>query len=119
MLGGDVAFTLHDTHGFPVELTEELARDAGIEVDRAGFDAAMTQQRERARAAARSAKVGDESSYRSLLDTDGPTPFVGRGASHYEVPASILGVLESGVAGEVEIFLNQTPFYAEGGGTGR
>ena len=41
VLGGDVAFTLHDTHGFPVELTEELARDAGVAVDRAGFDAAM------------------------------------------------------------------------------
>ena len=49
VLGGDVAFTLHDTHGFPVELTEELARDAGVEVDRAGFDAAMAEQRERAR----------------------------------------------------------------------
>ncbi len=44
-IGGDVAFTLHDTHGFPVELTEELARDAGVEVDRAGFDAAMAEQR--------------------------------------------------------------------------
>ena len=43
-----MAFTLHDTHGFPVELTEELARDAGVEVDRAGFDAAMAEQRERA-----------------------------------------------------------------------
>ena len=51
VLEGDVAFTLHDTHGFPVELTEELARDAGVEVDRAGFDAAMAAQRERARAA--------------------------------------------------------------------
>ena len=49
VLGGDVAFTLHDTHGFPVELTEELARDAGVEVDRAGFDAAMAEQRSRAR----------------------------------------------------------------------
>ena len=44
VLGGDVAFTLHDTHGFPVELTEELARDAGVAVDRAGFDAAMAEQ---------------------------------------------------------------------------
>ncbi len=46
VLSGEVAFTLHDTHGFPVELTEELARDAGVEVDRAGFDAAMREQRE-------------------------------------------------------------------------
>ena len=58
VLGGDEAFTLHDTHGFPVELTEELARDAGVELDRAGFDAAMAAQRERARAAARGIKGG-------------------------------------------------------------
>jgi alanyl-tRNA synthetase len=116
VLAGDVAFTLHDTHGFPVELTEELARDAGVEVDRAGFDAAMNEQRERARAATRAAKAGDESSYRSLLDTDGPTPFVGRSPSHYEVPARLLGVLAGDKPGDVEIFLNQTPFYAEGGG---
>jgi alanyl-tRNA synthetase len=116
VLAGDVAFTLHDTHGFPVELTEELARDVGVEVDRAGFDAAMTEQRERARAAARSAKVGDESFYRSLLDTDGPTHFVGRTTSHYEVPARILGFVAGGEPGEVEVFLDQSPFYAEGGG---
>ena len=79
VLGGDVAFTLHDTHGFPVELTEELARDAGVEVDRAGFDAAMAEQRERARAAAKSARAGDEAAYRALLDRDGATAFVGRG----------------------------------------
>ena len=80
VLGGDVAFTLHDTHGFPVELTEELARDAGVEVDRAGFDAAMAEQRERARAAAKSTRAGDEAAYRALLDVEGPTTFVGRGS---------------------------------------
>ena len=68
VLEGDVAFTLHDTHGFPVELTEELARDAGVEVDRAGFDAAMAEQRERARAAAKSSRAGDEGAYRALLE---------------------------------------------------
>ncbi len=134
VLGGDVAFTLHDTHGFPVELTEELARDAGVEVDRAGFDAAMAEQRERARAAAKPAKAGDESSYRALLEAEGPTPFVGRSVAHYEVPARIIGRLAGGEGrsggegsgaderddkgeGELdEIFLDQTPFYAEGGG---
>ena len=69
---------LHDTHGFPIELTEELAAEAGVEVDRAGFDAAMDEQRERARAAARAAKAGDESAYRVAARADGPTPFVGR-----------------------------------------
>ncbi len=124
VLPGDVAFTLHDTHGFPVELTEELARDAGVEVDRAGFDAAMDAQRDRARAAATSSRAGDEAAYRALLDAEGPTLFVGRGAENYEVPARVVAVLEgadvadAGDAGErvVEIFLDRTPFYAESGG---
>ena len=94
MLGGDVAFTLHDTHGFPVELTEELARDAGVEVDRAGFDAAMAEQRERARAAAKASRAGDEAAYRALLEAEGPTAFVGRGRENYEVPARVVAVLE-------------------------
>jgi alanyl-tRNA synthetase len=116
VLAGDVAFTLHDTHGFPVELTEELARDAGVEVDRAGFDAAMAAQRERARAAAKAAAVGEESSYRALLEAEGPTQFVGRSSEHYEMPARIVGVLAGDEPGQVEVFLDQTPFYAEGGG---
>ncbi|HVB92279.1 MAG TPA: alanine--tRNA ligase [Acidimicrobiales bacterium] len=122
VLGGDVAFTLHDTHGFPVELTEELARDAGVRVDREAFDAAMAEQRQRARAATRASRAGDESSYRELLEAEGPTPFVGRAPSHYEVPARIVGVLRrdepgaDGASGEVEVFLDQTPFYAEAGG---
>jgi alanyl-tRNA synthetase len=117
VLAGDVAFTLHDTHGFPVELTEELARDAGVEVDREGFDAAMAEQRARARAAARSTKAGDEE-YRALLEAEGATAFIGRSAAHYESPARIVGVLSGAGEGsdEVEIFLDQTPFYAEGGG---
>ena len=124
VLEGDVAFTLHDTHGFPVELTEELARDAGVEVDRSGFDAAMAAQRERARAAAKSTRAGDEAVYRTLLEAEGPTVFVGRGQENYEVPARVLAVLEpepesgGGGGGErlVEIFLDRTPFYAESGG---
>ena len=129
VLEGDVAFTLHDTHGFPVELTEELARDAGVAVDRAGFDAAMAAQRERARAAAKSTRAGDEAAYRALLEAEGPTVFVGRGQENYEVPAQIVAVLEpgadtdgadgaDGADGErlVEIFLDRTPFYAESGG---
>ncbi len=122
VLPGDVAFMLHDTHGFPVELTEELARDAGVEVDRAGFDAAMREQRERARAAAKSSRAGDEAVYRALLDVEGQTAFVGRGRENYEAPGRVLAVLErmsdedAGEAGTVEIFLDRTPFYAEGGG---
>ena len=95
VLRGDVAFTLHDTHGFPVELTEELARDAGVELDRAGFDVAMAEQRERARAAAKTSRAGDEAAYRALLDAEGPTTFVGRGLENYEVPARVVAVLEA------------------------
>jgi alanyl-tRNA synthetase len=118
VLSGDVAFTLHDTHGFPVELTEELARDAGVEVDREGFDAAMAEQRARARAATRANKAGDEEAYRALLEAEGPTAFIGRSAAHYESPARIVAVLSGAGEGsdEVEVFLDQTPFYAEGGG---
>ena len=116
VIGGGVAFTLHDTHGFPVELTEELARDAGVEVDRAGFDAAMAEQRARARAAARSVRAGDEAAYRALLEAEGPTPFVGRAPEDYETPARIVAVLGSGDDGVVELFLDRTPFYAEAGG---
>jgi alanyl-tRNA synthetase len=119
VLPGDVAFTLHDTHGFPVELTEELARDAGVEVDRAGFDVAMAEQRERARAAAKASRAGDATAYRALLEADGQTAFVGRGLENYEVPARVLAVLQ-GMEGDdertVEVFLDRTPFYAEGGG---
>ncbi len=116
VLGGDVAFTLHDTHGFPVELTEELARDAGVEVDRAGFDAAMAEQRERARSAAKASRAGDVEVYRALLDAEGPTPFVGRGLENYEVPARVIAVLGGGEDRVVEVFLDRTPFYAESGG---
>src|SRR6516165_2700778 len=129
VLAGDVAFTLHDTHGFPVELTEELAREAGVEVDRAGFDAAMAAQRERARSAVKASRAGDEAAYRALLEEYGATVFVGRGLENYEVPAQVVVVLESSGdhrdrAGAedradgrtVEIFLDRTPFYAEQGG---
>ncbi|MGH8996332.1 MAG: alanine--tRNA ligase [Acidimicrobiales bacterium] len=114
-LDGEVAFRLHDTHGFPIELTEELAGEAGLEVDRAVFDAAMTEQRDRARRAARTPAVADESAYRALLESHGESAFVGREPDAYAVPARVIGVL-AGEIGSAEIFLDRTPFYAEGGG---
>ena len=75
----------------------------------------MRQQRERARAATRAAVPADESAYRSLLDAEGPTVFVGRDAAHYATATRVVGVLE-GSDGTVEVFLEHTPFYAEGGG---
>ncbi|MGH9091787.1 MAG: alanine--tRNA ligase, partial [Acidimicrobiales bacterium] len=115
-LGGEVAFRLHDTHGFPIELTGELAGEAGVAVDRAGYDERMAAQRERARQAARTASVADEDAYRRLLDAEGPTAFVGRSPDAYAVPARVVGVLAGAEPGTAEMFLDRTPFYAEGGG---
>lgn len=115
VLPGDVAFRLHDTHGFPIELTEELVAEQALSVDRDEFDSLMAEQRERARAAARQPRAADEDAYRALLDTNGPTVFVGRRPEEYSVSAQILAVLDGG-DGQVEIFLDRSPFYAEGGG---
>jgi len=115
-LQGELVFRLHDTHGFPVELTEEVAAEYGLTVDRAGFDAAMSAQRERARRAARAPALADADAYRDLLDRAGPTEFVGRQPEAYAVPARIVGVLAGEREGTAEIFLDRTPFYAEGGG---
>jgi alanyl-tRNA synthetase len=115
-LAGDVAFRLHDTHGFPIELTEELAGEAGLGVDRAAFDTAMQAQRDRARAAARTPAAADEPAYRALLETEGETAFVGRSPDAYAAPARIVGVLAGEKEGTAEIFLDRTPFYAESGG---
>ena len=132
VLQGDVAFTLHDTHGFPVELTEELARDAGVEVDRAGFDAAMAAQRERARAAAKSSRAGDEAAYRGAARGRGArrcssggawrTTRCRRGSSPCSRPRrrsrrpTRRAKPRVTAARIVEIFLDRTPFYAESGG---
>ncbi len=112
---GEVAFRLHDTHGFPVELTTEVVAESGMSVDRAGFDAAMAAQRERARAAAKSLRVADDTQYRELLERTGPSEFVGRDVSRYSLETSVLAVL-AGDDGQSEVFLDTTPFYAEGGG---
>ncbi len=113
-LSGDVAFLLHDTYGFPLEVTEEVAGEAGIEVDRVGFDAAMDQQRRRAREARGKADGGAaDDLYRELLDRHGPTEFVGRDT--FDVTAEVLAVVEDG-DGSVEVFLDRSPFYAEAGG---
>ncbi len=115
ILGGDVAFRLHDTHGFPIELTEELAAEKALQVDREEFDSFMEAQRERARAASRAPRAADESEYRAILDAEGPTVFIGRRRDEYSAPGRVLAVL-NGSDGEVEIFLDRSPFYAESGG---
>jgi alanyl-tRNA synthetase len=115
-LPGEVAFRLHDTHGFPIEMTEELAGEAGLSVDRAGYDRLMEEQRTRARQAARLPVAADEAAYRAILEAEGPTTFVGRAPEFYAVPTRITGVLAGTEPGTAEIFLERSPFYAEGGG---
>jgi alanyl-tRNA synthetase len=115
VLSGEVAFRLHDTHGFPIELTEEIAAESGIAVDRPGFDAAMHEQRERARAAAKTLHLADDAQYRDLVERHGATEFVGRDITRYSVETTVVAILE-GANGTSELFLDSTPFFAESGG---
>jgi alanyl-tRNA synthetase len=111
---GDVAFKLHDTHGFPIELTGELVAESGLAVDQAAFDVAMSEQRERARSAARSLGLADDAHYRELAERYGESEFVGRDVARYSVETTVLAVLVG--EGSSELFLEATPFYAESGG---
>ncbi len=122
-VSGATAFALHDTHGFPIDLTLEMAAEAGLTVDVDGFNALMTEQKERARADARSRKggFGDLTVYRDLLDAGGPTEFTGY--AELETEGTIRGLIRDGAripaAGEgeiVEVVLDRTPLYAESGG---
>jgi alanyl-tRNA synthetase len=112
---GDVAFKLHDTHGFPIELTEEIVSESGLSVERAAFDEAMKQQRERARATAKTLNLADDAQYRDLIDRHGTTEFVGRDVTRYSIETEVLALL-TGQDGVGELFLDSTPFYAESGG---
>ena len=110
VLPGEVAFRLHDTYGFPLELTREIAAERGIEVDVAGFETAMEEQRRRAREARQQAGTTAESmdAYREILEQFGTTEFVGY--TDYEAKGRVLAVTGD------EVFLDRTPFYAESGG---
>jgi alanyl-tRNA synthetase len=121
-LNGEVAFTLYDTYGFPLDLTEDALRPRGVVVDVEGFEAAMERQRQRARASwAGSGEAATEAVWFSLRDRVGATEFLG-----YETEVAegvVLALVRDGqevdrlVAGEEGIVvLNQTPFYAESGG---
>ncbi len=112
---GEAAFKLHDTHGFPIELTEEIVGEAGLSVERDAFNEAMTRQRERARANAKTLRMADDAEYRDLVERHGATEFVGRDVNRYSVETSVLAVL-AGEDGESELFLDSTPFFAESGG---
>jgi len=122
-LSGDRAFQLHDTYGFPIDLTLEIAAEQGLRVDQEGFRRLMADQRSRAKADARARKTGhlDLSAYRSVRDAGGPVLFTGYTEVSRE--SSVRALLGAGgpvaAAGEgetVELVLDATPFYAEGGG---
>ncbi len=126
VLSGSDAFTLHDTYGFPIDLTLEMAAEAGLSVDQEGFRTLMAEQRQRAKAdaAARKQAHTDLSAYRELVDA-GPTEFTGFDELTSE--ATILGIFVDGKrvpvvshdgleADRVELILDRTPFYAEAGG---
>ncbi len=122
-LSGERAFALHDTYGFPIDLTLEIAAEQGLTVDADEFRRLMTEQRTRAKADAKARKTGhtDLSAYRSVLETGGPVEFTGYAETTREsrVRTLLSGGTGLAVAGEgdtVELVLDVTPFYAEGGG---
>jgi alanyl-tRNA synthetase len=123
VLPGDRAFQLHDTYGFPIDLTLEMAAEAGLEVDQDRFRTLMDEQRSRAKADAAKHKVGhgDGSVYRTVLDRHGSTEFLGY--TDLASEATVIGLLVDGAAvpaaregDSVEVVLDRTPFYAEAGG---
>ena len=123
VLPGDEVFKLHDTYGFPFDLTLEMAREEGLEVDEDGFRRLMNEQRDRAKADAKAKKSGhtDLSEYKKIADSKGASTFVGY--AQIESEAVVNGILVDGISvqsaisgSEVEIVLDRTPFYAEGGG---
>jgi alanyl-tRNA synthetase len=134
VLSGDVAFKLHDTYGFPIDLTVELAAEYGVAVDRPGFDAALAEQRERSRSGTKADKDRQATMgalYQQIHARAGDTEFVGYETTSTE--ARIVAILRDGIEyqeleakGEAELrveagaaaelVLDTTPFYAEGGG---
>ncbi|SDF81735.1 alanyl-tRNA synthetase [Blastococcus aurantiacus] len=125
-LSGEQAFSLHDTYGFPIDVTLEMAAEQGVTVDEEGFRALMTEQRDRARADARAKRTGsvDVLAYRRLLAEHGPTDW--QAYETLRTDSRVLGVVTEGDddaaprpvgPGEItRVVLDRTPFYAESGG---
>ncbi|KWV31661.1 alanine--tRNA ligase-related protein [Micromonospora rifamycinica] len=122
-LPGDKAFQLHDTYGFPIDLTLEIANEQGLTVDADGFRALTTEQRTRAKADAKARKTGhtDLSAYRTVLDAHGPTDWLAY--ETLDTESRVVAIWSGGAtvdtagAGDmVTVALDRTPFYAESGG---
>ena len=121
-LAGEQAFQLHDTYGFPIDLTLEMAAEAGIDVDTEGFTALMAEQKARAKADAK-AKKGAIHSTAVYADLRQQSESVFLGYTDLTVESTVLGLIKDGtrvtsasIGDEVEIVLAETPFYAEAGG---
>ncbi|MEO5964232.1 MAG: alanine--tRNA ligase, partial [Candidatus Limnocylindrales bacterium] len=123
-LAGDIAFRLHDTYGFPIDLTIELAAEYGVGVERAGFDLALAEQRDRSRSG-KKAQLSKQAEltalYGAIQARGGDTRFLGYETTSAE--GRVVAILRDGMEfdeltghGEAEVVLDQTPFYAEGGG---
>jgi alanyl-tRNA synthetase len=121
-LTGDRAFQLHDTYGFPIDLTLEMAAEQGLSVDEAGFRRLMKEQKDRAKADAKAKKAGAQAVevYRELREA-GATPFTGY--TELTTDSKVRGIVVDGElveaaeeGDEVEVVLERTPFYAESGG---
>ena len=121
-LPGDAAFKLYDTYGFPLDLTQDALREKGRIVDTAGFENAMAEQKAKARAAwAGSGEAADATIWYDVADQHGTTDFLGYDTETAEgqIQALVAGsdqISTAKVADQVQIVLNQTPFYAESGG---
>ncbi|KGH47737.1 alanyl-tRNA synthetase [Modestobacter caceresii] len=124
-LSGEQAFSLHDTYGFPIDVTLEMAAEQGVRVDEEGFRALMKEQRDRARADARAKRTGavDVLAYRRLLGEHGPTDW--RAYDTLRTDSRVLGVVDEedtdgepvvGAGSVTRVVLDRTPFYAESGG---
>ncbi|MEM7491255.1 MAG: alanine--tRNA ligase, partial [Pseudomonadota bacterium] len=121
-LAGEAAFKLYDTYGFPLDLTQDALRERGLSVDVGGFDAAMAEQKARARAAwTGSGEQADAAVWLDLADTHGTTEFLGYDTDAAE--GQVLAIVRDGTTVDragggdtVAVVVNQTPFYAESGG---
>ncbi|MGQ0832989.1 MAG: alanine--tRNA ligase [Microthrixaceae bacterium] len=115
-LGGDIAFDLYETYGFPLEVTQEITAEIGIDVDEDGYRAALARAQQQSKAGAKSGSdlYANLTSFQAILDTHGPTEFVGR--ERDEVGATVLAVVPDEGADTLSVFLDRTPFYATAGG---
>jgi alanyl-tRNA synthetase len=124
VLDGAIAFKLNDTFGFPYDLTVELAAEYGVRVDRAGYEAALDEQRQRSRSGKKaelSKHAGDAALYRAIQARAGDTEFLGYGTTTEQ--GRVVAIIRDGMEydeltgqGAAEVVLDRTPFYAEGGG---